>query len=104
VKPPPNSDGISVVPALFGRKQKSRQFLYWEFHEGGFKQAVRMGSWKAVRLSQGKPLELYDLRNDLGEQQDVASQHPQVVSRIEKYLATARTESPYWPPRQPQKQ
>ena len=37
------------------------EFLYWEFHERGFQQAVRMGDWKAVRPQAGEPLELYNL-------------------------------------------
>ena len=30
--------------------QPAHEFLYWEFHERGFQQAVRMGQWKAIRL------------------------------------------------------
>jgi len=71
--------------------------MYWEFHEGGFSQAVRMGSWKAVRVAKDKPLELYDLGADVGEQHDVAGQQPAVVAKIEAYLKTARVESARWP-------
>jgi len=91
-------DGISIVPTLLGRPgQKQHEFLYWEFHEGGSKQAVRMGDWKAVRLSPDAPLELYQLSKDLAEQKNIASEHPQVVAKIEAYLKTARTESELWP-------
>jgi len=97
VKPPANIDGISMLNALLGRRQRNHEFLYWEFHERGFSQAARMGDWKAVRKSPGSPLELYDLKNDLGEQNDVAVKHPEVVKKIEDYLKTARTESELWP-------
>jgi arylsulfatase A-like enzyme len=97
VKPPANIDGISMLNALLGRRQRNHEFLYWEFHERGFSQAARMGDWKAVRRSQDSPLELYDLKNDLGEQNDVAVKHPEVVKKIEDYLKTARTESELWP-------
>ncbi len=98
VKPPDNIDGISMLPTLFGQKQTNQHdFLYWEFHEKGSKQAVRMGDWKAVRLAPDKPLELYNLKEDLGETKDIAQQHPEVVGRIEEYLKTARTESQRWP-------
>jgi len=56
-----------------------------------------MGPWKAVRKRLDAPLELYDLREDPGEQHDVASAHPDVVAKIETYLKTARTESEPWP-------
>ena len=80
-----------------GEQQKQHKFLYWEFHEGGFKQAVRMGEWKAVRLRPGEPLELYNLAEDIAEKQNVAAQHPEVIAKIETYLKTARTHSPNWP-------
>jgi arylsulfatase A-like enzyme len=99
VKPPASLDGISMLNALLGRRQRSHEFLYWEFHERGFSQAVRMGDWKAVRNGQDSPLELYDLKNDLGEQNNVAVKHPEVVKKIEDYLKTARTESELWPTR-----
>ena len=91
-------DGISMLPTLLGRKQtKQHEFLYWEFHEGGTKQAVRMGDWKAVRLAPKKPLELYNLKTDLAETNNIATQHSEIVSKIENYLLTARTESERWP-------
>jgi arylsulfatase A-like enzyme len=96
-KAPAGLDGISLVPALLGHKQKQHDFLYWEFHERGFQQAVRMGDWKAIRLKVGEPLELYDLKSDIGEKTNVAAKHPEVVARIEAYLRTARTESKDWP-------
>jgi arylsulfatase A-like enzyme len=97
VKPPANIDGISMLNALLGRRQRNHEFLYWEFHERGFSQAARMGDWKAVRKSPDSPLELYDLKNDLGEKNDVAVKHPEVVKKIEDYLKTARAESELWP-------
>jgi arylsulfatase A len=94
---PTGIDGLSLVRALRGQSQPAHDFMYWEFHERGFQQAVRMGNWKAVRLAKGRPLELYDLSKDLRETTDVAAAHPDIVEKIEKYLATARTESPNWP-------
>jgi arylsulfatase A-like enzyme len=95
---PANIDGISVLPALLGAKQKTNdRFLYWEFFESGFQQAVRWQNYKAIRLAPGKPLELYDLSRDIAEKNDIAEEHPDVIARIETYLKTARTDSPNWP-------
>ncbi len=97
VEAPQDTDGISVVPALLGKPQAKHQFLYWEFFERGFQQAVRYGDWKAIRLKQGQPLKLYNLTSDLAEQNDMAAAQPAIVDRIEAYLETARTDSKYWP-------
>ena len=101
-KAPRDIDGISIVPALLGAKQTNQhEFLYWEFHERGFQQAVRMDDWKAVKLAADKPLELYNLKTDLGEKENVADQHADLAAKIEEYLKTARTESKVWPLNRP---
>jgi arylsulfatase A-like enzyme len=99
---PANLDGLSMLPTLLGQTQTNRhEFLYWEFHERGFQQAVRMGDWKALRPQPGRPLELYNLKTDLGEKHNLAAQNPEVVAKIEEYLKTARTASDLWPIRKP---
>ncbi|MBX9582488.1 MAG: arylsulfatase [Gemmataceae bacterium] len=100
VETPPGRDGVSLLPTLTGKgAQKGHEFLYWEFHEGGSAQAVRHGRWKAIRSAPGRPLELYDVAADPGEAADVAKDHPDIVRRIEAYLATARTDSKEFPVR-----
>src|SRR6185436_10959239 len=99
---PTNLDGVSLLPTLLGAAQTNRHdFLYWEFHERGFQQAVRMGDWKAVRPQVGDALELYDLKSDASEKQNVAEKNPAVIAQMEAYLKNARTESEQWPIRQP---
>lgn len=95
-----NLDSISIVPTLLGQKQKQHEYLFWEFYERGGKQAVRIGNWKAIRMGfdDTLPVEVYDLSRDLGEEQNVAAQHPEVVQQARKLLAAARTDSPDWPP------
>ncbi len=101
---PAGLDGISIVPTLTGKgEQKTHEFLYWEFHEGGTKQAVRHDKWKAIRLAPGAPLQLYDVVADPGEKANIAKEHPDVVAKIEEYLKTARTESKAFPIVMPKK-
>jgi len=97
VEPPQGLDGISMLPAILGKEQKGHEFLYWEFRTGGFSQAVRSGDWKGVRHGTRGSLELYDLKTDLGETKDVAAEHPDVVAKVEAFMAGARTESEHWP-------
>jgi arylsulfatase A-like enzyme len=103
---PGGLDGVSMAPVIRGdgaapQRPSGREFFYWEHLQFNRQtsalrtetmvQAVRMGDWKAVRLRPGAALQLYDLARDAGETTDVAATHPGIVSKIESYLATART-------------
>jgi len=99
--PPEDRDSISFVPTLLGRgEQKSHEFLYWEFHEGGFRQAaLYQGRWKGIRSgSPQSPVVLYDTDQDPGETQDVAADQPEIAAIVGKYLETARSDSDDWKP------
>jgi arylsulfatase A-like enzyme len=99
---PDQSDGVSMLPTLLGRAgQTPHDFLYFEFIRGNQKtytaRALRMGDWKAVQSSeknQGKkflPIELYNLKNDPGEESDLASQNPELIQQMEKLMDQAHT-------------
>ena len=95
------TDGISYLPVLLGGTQPQHDYLYWEFHEQGKKQAVRKENWKAVRLNVfGNPeatLELYDLDVDLGEENNIADQYPEIVIEMEQLMREAHIPDPSWP-------
>ncbi|MCI0421853.1 MAG: arylsulfatase [Acidobacteria bacterium] len=97
VAPPAHLDGVSMLPAFLGKPQKNHEYLYWEFHERGFQQAVRLFNWKGVRLGKNAPLELYDLETDLAERTNVAIDHPEIIARIEQITRTARSDSKDFP-------
>lgn len=99
-------DGISILPELLDKEQKKHDYLYWEFlfsgglknpETNGFRQAVRMQNWKAVRYGINNKTELYNLTDDIGEQNDVSDQHPEIVQKMEKLFQTARSESKVYP-------
>jgi arylsulfatase A-like enzyme len=96
----PKTDGISVLPSILGQpQQQQHDYLYWEFFENGFKQAIRQGDWKAIRAGANGPIELYNLKTDIGETMNVASENPKVVEDITALLKQARADSPEWPVR-----
>jgi arylsulfatase A-like enzyme len=103
IETPKGTDGISILPTLLGQpeKQKKHEFLYWEFHEQGKKQAVRTGDWKGIRLNVAKnpdgPIELYNLKADIDEQKNIATEHTEVTEKIKEFLKAARTPSENWP-------
>ena len=85
-------DGISFAPTLLGQEgQQVHDFLYWEFEETD-QIGVRMGDWKMV-VVKGEP-RLYNLTEDLHEDNDVASQHPDIVAKMKEVIAAQHIESP----------
>ena len=93
-------DSMSYVPTLLGKsgEQPSHVWLYWEFYERGFTQAVRFGNWKGVRFEKDNARqELYDLTQDIAEDHNVAAEHPDVVEQIAEIMQTAHVPSPDWP-------
>jgi arylsulfatase A-like enzyme len=99
---PRDIDGISMLPAFLGKPQTNHDYLYWEFFERGFHQAVRMGDWKAVRHGLQSRVELYNLKQDFAETRDVAGDHADIVRKMQEILGAARTESAEFPIPEPQ--
>ena len=78
-KPASATDGISFVPTLMGKEQKSHDHLFWRY---GSKRAIRQGKWKLVQTGAKKPMELYDLDKDLGEENNIARKYPAKVKDL----------------------
>jgi len=99
VKIPANfkPDGFSLVSFLKGGPAPQRDYFYFEVHEQASIQAVRFGDWKAVKNGPSKPIELYDLKTDTAEQNNVAAKHPDLVAKAEALMRSARVEDPNWP-------
>jgi len=101
---PTDIDGISIVPTLAGKDdiQKKHEYLYWEYpkydwdkHQyvpTGPQQAVRMGKYKAVRLTFNGPFELYDLTTDVSETNNIADKHPDIVAKMQAIAGQAHEE------------
>ena len=97
VPAPKGIDGHSLVPTLHGKgQQEPHESLYFEIYEPYFQQAVRMGDWKGYRLGTKALLELYNLKADPAEQQDIAAAHPDIVHKIEAVMAKEHTPSPHY--------
>lgn len=87
-------DGISYLPALTGvNEQLKHEYLYWEFHEEGGKQAVLKDNWKLIKLQVNNPdktrYELYNLNSDPTEILDVSKQYEDKVKELTLILNQA---------------
>lgn len=91
-------DGISFLPTLLSKgNQTQHEYLYWEFHEQGGRQAIRKGDWKLIRQGISKPedtwLELYNVAKDIHEDYDVSHEYPDKVEELVRLINTTRTHS-----------
>jgi arylsulfatase A-like enzyme len=90
-------DGLSLVAFLKGGPAPTRDYFYWELHEGKSIQALRFGDWKAVRNGPKAALELYDLNADAGETENLAGRRPELATKAEALMRQARVDDPNWP-------
>ncbi|MFC2137801.1 arylsulfatase [Bacteroidota bacterium] len=95
---PKNIDGISVLPTILGKNQEINQrYLYWEFYERDGWRAVRFGNWKAIQNGMNneihQDIELYDLSKDIGEINNIADQHPEIIQKVEEMFKEAHVPS-----------
>ncbi len=93
---PKGLDGMSVLPTLLGKQQRQRDHLYWEFYSP-FQQAVRMGNLKAIRFATQGPVELYNLATDIGETNNIADKHPDIVTKVKKIMDESHVDTSFWP-------
>ncbi|MDZ8118393.1 sulfatase-like hydrolase/transferase [Pontiella agarivorans] len=101
IQPPEQTDGISFLPEVLGKEQPKHDHIYFEIiespHDKAFRQATRMGKWKAVRYGVSGKVELYDLEKDLYETRNVAGEYPEILMRMKKILETESTTTPHYP-------
>jgi len=95
VEVPKDIDGKSFLPTLLNKgNQIKHDFLYWEFPSYQGQQAVRMGDWKGIRKNIFKgnmTIELYDLKTDPTESNDIALENQETVAKIEAIMKNEHT-------------
>lgn len=93
---PPKTDGISILPSLLGKKQPQHKYLYWEFPEGNGSIALRKGKWKLLITNASKAetqVELFDLEEDLQEQNNLTNNYPDIVEEFKQYIIESHISS-----------
>jgi arylsulfatase A-like enzyme len=86
IEPPPRRriDGISLMPMIKGEKDSVREYVY----NGAFglRTSIVNNDWKFIDNRGEKPNELFSRRNDPQERENLADQHPDVVSELHRKL------------------
>jgi len=95
-RPEQHMDGESIVPLVKGGKEIARKAIYWHFPHysnhgmqspGG---AVRMGDYKLLEYFERDTVQLFNLRDDLGEQHDLSRTQPKKAAELRKMLRAWR--------------
>ena len=107
-------DGTSLRPLLEGSAPLPERPLFWHYphygNQGGAPgAAIRLGDWKLIHWFENDRLELFNLRDDLGETRNLAAQHPDRVQALHTQLkawqkdvgALMPTPNPAFNPAQP---
>ncbi len=89
--PDRHKDGVSLLPLLEGEKLPERTF-YWHYphyHGSTWKPgaSIREGDWKLIEFYHYGKVELYNLKNDPGEQTDLSQAQPEKTQELREKLA-----------------
>lgn len=89
--PRQHCDGVSFLPVLRGDTRFQRGPLYWHYphygNQGGTPgSAIRSGDWKLIEFHEDSRLELFNLRDDLGETRNLAATHPDIACNLRDAL------------------
>lgn len=114
--PEQHTDGESLVPLLQGSGGLQREGIYWHYphygNQGGTPgSSVRSGDYKLIEFFEDGHLELYNLREDVGEEHNLAQEAPQRTERLHRLLLDWRESveaklpqpNPEWEERKPSK-
>ncbi|HAV63142.1 MAG TPA: hypothetical protein DCY13_12350, partial [Verrucomicrobiales bacterium] len=100
---PPHLDGVSLLPVLRSGASLERDAIFWHYphyHPGGATpySAVRTGDFRLVQFFEDGRWELYNLKNDIGEQVDLSSTEPdkarQLAAKLDAWRRSVNAQMP----------
>lgn len=84
-------DGVSLAPLFDSGSTMTRSDLFWHYphyHGSGWTPgaAIRQGDWKLIEFYESGTVELYDLKTDISESQDLSGEQPELVDELRDRL------------------
>jgi arylsulfatase A-like enzyme len=97
LKPQQHADGESMVPLLKGTGELRRKAIYWHYphyHGSGNRPsgAIRAGDYKLIEWYEDGRIELYNLKDDVSERNDLAAAMPDKANELRRMLHAWRSE------------
>jgi arylsulfatase A-like enzyme len=109
--PEQHEDGVSILPLLEETGTPDREDIFWHYphygNQGGTPgSSIRSGNWKLIEFYEDGRLELYNLREDIGEKNNLAETKPDLAEELRKRLKSWRQrmnalyprDNPEWKP------
>ncbi|WP_217699546.1 sulfatase [Salegentibacter holothuriorum] len=89
--PEQHKDGKSLYALIEEDKRLERESLFFHFphyHSSGWRpgSALRKGNWKLMHFYENDAYELYNLKDDVGEQEDLSKKHPEKLKALKQDL------------------
>ena len=92
LRPKQHLDGVSLVPMLKGNPEFDRGPMIWHYphylprHHAKPGSAIRIGDWKLIQSYEDGRQELYNLKRDIGEKNNLAKRMPQKAAELKARL------------------
>ncbi len=91
LKPKLHIDGLSLNPVLENKQDEVHDVLFWDYphyHTSGWTpgKAIRKGDWKMIYFYDNDIYELYNLKQDISEQNNLVEQYPEKVEELQREL------------------
>jgi len=87
LRPEQHKDGVSFKDVLFGaRTEVERDALYWHYPHNRQEGAVRMGDYKLIQFYKTGKVELFNLKEDIGELNDISATNPELTKQMKNML------------------
>ncbi len=93
--PEQHVDGVSIMSLLRGEASLDREAIFWHYphysNQGGTPGcSIRCGDWKLIEFFEDWHVELYNLREDIGETNDLAEVKPELAAELRAKLVAWR--------------
>jgi len=93
--PEQHCDGVSLMPLFTSKETLAREAIFWHYphygNQGGTPgSSVRVGDYKLIEFFEDSHVELYNLREDVSETQNLAASHSDITARLHALLIAWR--------------